>query len=175
MTERSRTTPLIRESLEDTVESAQDVNAFTVTILNDLIELNRDSTKGFTLAAANVDNDYVRRVFTDIAGRRQDYLRQLIEKVVQYGGDPEETGKLKGLFHRAWINLKGILTNGDEAIVDECLDSEANVRDGYVDALDKTEKLPPAAVDVIRKQSDEITDDLERIERLKEAVEAVDH
>lgn len=104
--------------------------------LNDLIQINIDGEKGYLAAAETAENERLTRSFRDIAAARQRFAGELLTLVESMGGEPEDSGSLKGTLHRNWLKLKASVTNGDEAMLEECIRGEESALETYEAALE---------------------------------------
>lgn len=127
-----------------------DPDGFTMESLNDLIVLNRDSVEGYKLAAEHTENEQLKTMFERLAQERHDVVGKLSMHVANLGGDPDTTGSVAGMFHRAWINIKSAVTSDDEEIIEECIVGEETLRDRYEEVLTRTDDLTPELVDLLR-------------------------
>ena len=109
----------------------------SVSILNELIQVTRDSEEGFRTAVNNVDEDSLKQVFTKKAERCSNAVAELQKKVSEFKGEYEEGGTLLGAMHRGWVNIKGSLTGKDShAILSECERGEDVIKAAYAKALE---------------------------------------
>lgn len=89
------------------------------TSLKDLQQTLADGAEGFTKAAETVSNPELKVLFEAFAAER----REMADELAAFSSaDPEdETPSVAGALHRGWINLKSVLTSGDDhAILAEC-------------------------------------------------------
>lgn len=109
----------------------------SVSILNELIQVTKDSEEGFRTAVNNVKDDYLKQIFTDKANSCKSAISDLQDKVLEMNGDPQESGSLLGAMHRGWVNIKGALTGKDDhAILVECERGEDVIKAAYAKALE---------------------------------------
>ena len=140
----------------------------SVTILNELIQVTRDSEEGFRTAAENVENASLKKIFLDKAQSCHSAVTDLQEKVLQMNGDPEEKGSLLGAMHRGWVNIKGVLTGKDDhAILVECERGEDIIKAAYSKALEASlnEEIRP----LIQTQYEGVVKDHDLIRDLRDS------
>jgi uncharacterized protein (TIGR02284 family) len=136
--------------------------------LNDLIETCRDGENGFQAAADHVKDSELKRIFTQCSEQRARFASELQSEVRQLGGMPAKTGTVSAAFHRGWMNIKSIVTGGnDEAIIAECERGEDAAIENYQRVL--KQNLPPNVLPVAKHQFTEIKRSHERIRDLEEA------
>lgn len=139
----------------------------SVSILNELIQVTKDSEEGFRTAANNVENDYLKQVFMDKANSCKNAISDLQNKVLEMNGDPEESGTLLGAMHRGWVNIKGTLTGKDDhAILVECERGEDVIKAAYTKALESD--LSEEIRFLIQKQYEGVKKDHDLIRDLRD-------
>lgn len=142
-------------------------NEKAVDVLNDLIEYCKDGQKGYQTAAEDVKNTRLKSVFTDFANQRAEFAGELKEQVRMLGADPEKSGNLAGTLHRGWIDIKSVLSSGDEeAILKECARGDSAAEAKYDEALKAD--LPMSVRDVVKKQHDAIRSARNQIRSMKD-------
>ena len=126
----------------------------TISVLNNLIETNKDGQEGFKQAAEGITDSSLKSVFYEIGQQRAQNAGELQSLVREMGGDPETTSSTVGAIHRSWINIKSLVTGKDEAgILNEAERGEDSAKKAYKDALAGT--LPANVLTVVQKQADE--------------------
>ena len=109
----------------------------SISVLNNLIQVNKDTEEGFRIAADNVEDASLKKVFLNKANTHQMAVRSLQGHVANMDGEYEEGGTMLGSLHRGWINLKGTLTGNDSyAILEECEKGEDVAKAAYAKALE---------------------------------------
>lgn len=139
----------------------------SISILNELIQVTRDSEEGFRTAANNVQDAFLKQLFQDKAESCNSAISDLQEKVLEMNGDPEESGSLLGAMHRGWVNIKGSLTGKDDyAILVECERGEDVIKAAYSKALesDLDEDIRP----IIQRQYEDVIKDHDTIRDLRD-------
>lgn len=95
------------------------------TKLNLLLEKNYDAEKGYKNAAENIENSELKKFFTQRAAERKDFAEELKLEIVSINQEYDKNGSLLGDIHRAWMDLKAVLSsNNDEAILEEAIRGE---------------------------------------------------
>lgn len=120
-------------------------NTQDVTVLNTLIATLLDSIDGYQKSAADVDNQQLADRFNARARERQSAVSSLQAAVAAAGGTPEDDGTLLASAHRAFINLKEVVTGSDDkAILAEVERGEDYLKEKFEAAL-RNADLSPAA------------------------------
>ena len=122
--------------------------------LNDLLTLTYDAKRGFTLAADKVDNSAIEKFLREKADQRETFAQELRSEILTYGDLPEDSGSVKGDFHRAWMSfLSTVSSNEEEKMLDEVERGEKKILNAYRDILENKEWiLPNSTRDLLNKQ-----------------------
>jgi uncharacterized protein (TIGR02284 family) len=114
-----------------------DTKVLTAT-LERLITSCTDSANGFAEASRDVKSDGLRRLLSDAAVQREQFVREFQIVAKAYGDTtPPATGTIAGTVHHGWMQLKAALTGGSEnAILAACLSEEQSTHQAYRQALD---------------------------------------
>lgn len=98
-------------------ETITKLDAETIEGLQDLIQVNLDSAKGFVEAARRVENESLRVLFTEIGREREKNATELQQYVEHSGGRACQDGSLAAAFHRVWLDFRGRLAGGDAHVI----------------------------------------------------------
>ncbi len=146
-------------------------NDDVISVINDLIETNKDGEQGFRTAAEGVEQSELRTLFNLYAQQRARFAAELNNEVLRHGGDPAKTGHVSAAFHRGWINVKQAVTGKSEiAVIDECERGEDAAKANYEAALKKN--LPSDLFSLVESQFAEVRDAHDRISSMKHAAHA---
>src|SRR3954471_23457549 len=87
-----------------------------ISTINGLIETLKDGQEGFRQASEAVKDSMLKSLFSEYSLQRAKFAGELQNEVIRSLGEskPEESSSAAGAMHRAWINLKGALTSGDD-------------------------------------------------------------
>ncbi|WP_295471237.1 PA2169 family four-helix-bundle protein [uncultured Pseudomonas sp.] len=150
-----------------------DINKESINLLNDLIEVSKDGQKGFETSAEDLKNPEIKRFFQAHAADCATAVRELQAEVGALGGDPETSSSLSGTLHRAWVDLKSLVTGkSDEAILNEVERGEDNALKNYREALAKAQEkaLPANVVSLIQKQLEGTQRNHDQVKALRDQV-----
>jgi uncharacterized protein (TIGR02284 family) len=126
-----------------------------ISVLEKLIETNRDSQNGYRDAAENVKDPELRAFFNQESTTRADFAGQLENEIIRLGKhDPDRKGSATAAIHRRWIDLKAALGGGDHSILSSVESGEDNAKKQYEEALN--DKLPQDIKDILRQQSQSV-------------------
>ncbi len=140
--------------------------------LNDLLTLTYDAKRGYSLAAEKVENPSIKKFLEDKANQRYNFGQELKSEIMTYGNLPEDSGSIKGDFHRLWMKfISGVSSNETEKILDEVERGEKKILNAYKDILENKEWiLPNSTRDLLSKQRNAIEKALQTSRMFEEVV-----
>ena len=139
----------------------------TTSVLDDLIQTLRDGEKGFKQAAEAVRDAQLKSLFTEYSQQRSRFAADLQSQVRNLGNEPETNSSATGALHRGWINLKSVITGGDDhAILAECERGEDSAVEEYKKALD--DDLSQPLCELVSRQFTDIKAAHDRIRNLRD-------
>lgn len=122
-------------SLETTVN----LNADTLAKLQDLIRANIDAYDGLQESADEINDHSIATLFRGIAQERSKLASELQDYVEWNGEDAAAEGSFAAGVHRAWLNVRSKLNNGDPYIVlIEAEFGEDYIKHAYEEVLKET-------------------------------------
>lgn len=135
--------------------------------LNNLIEVCRDSEKGFQTAAEHIADPHLRILFTDYCRQRAQLAEELQFEVRRLGAQPVESGSLAGKLHHGWVELKEAVTGHDDTeILAERERGEDVALEHYREASHIG--LPEAIAQIVRRQCAAVQAAHDRISELEQ-------
>ncbi len=140
-----------------------------VSTINSLIETLKDGQEGFKQAAEAVKDSELKSLFREYSQQRARFATELQSQARQFGEPkPEDSSSAAGAMHRAWINLKSVVTSGDDhAILAECERGEDSAVKEYKEAMQ--EGLSSPVSDIVSRQYTDVKDAHDRIKQLRDA------
>lgn len=140
----------------------------SVSTLNRLLRINRDSEHGFLAAAENVRNLGLKAILKSHAQERAEFASSLAEEIRRLGGTPSTIGNTLGVVHRGWIAIKTALTLGEANIeqvaLRESLRGERLAKRMYTQALSRS--LDGGAERMVKMQGEKIDASIAKLEEL---------
>ncbi len=131
------------------------VSSAHVEMLNDLLQLNRDSAEGFAKAAELATSPKLKAMCMEAGAGRTTFATEIEPLVRAAGGTPEKDLSVSGSLHRTWMKVRETLSpNGDKALILEVERAEDEMKEAYTKAMAK--QLPPTIMDVIKAQSTQV-------------------
>jgi uncharacterized protein (TIGR02284 family) len=92
-----------------------------IELLNSLIQINNDRILGYKTATADVQDIDLKLLFGQFMQTSEKCKLQLQELVIQLGGTPAEDALSMAIVHRAWIDFKAMINDGDRiSILSSC-------------------------------------------------------
>ncbi|MDQ3012976.1 MAG: PA2169 family four-helix-bundle protein [Acidobacteriota bacterium] len=140
-----------------------------VSTLNNLIELNRDSQKGYQEAAEKIDTPQIKEFCFEQSRTRVQFVGDLQQQVRSLGGDPENTGSVAAAVHRGWLELKSALGGGDHAILAASETGEDYAISEYKKALDDT--LPAPVRDLVERQYQSVKQAHDKVKGMRDRLD----
>ena len=138
-------------------------------VLEHLVEICRDGERGFQAAAEYVDTPLLKGLFTELAGQRQTFVRDLEPHLNRLGGNAFSSGTRAGAVHRGWMNVKAhVPGHHDQSIVAEAERGEHAAIKAYDEALNGM--LPPTVIDIVEAQREAMRSTHKRILELNHAL-----
>lgn len=155
-----------------------DINKESINLLNDLIETSKDGQKGFETSAEDIKNPAIKQFFQTRASDCASAIAELQTEVRALGGDPETSSSVSGTLHRAWVDLKSLVTGkSDEAILNEVERGEDVALKAYKDARQKAveKSLPANVTGLIDRQLQGAQANHDKVKALRDQVRAANH
>ena len=135
--------------------------------LNELLERNYDSEKGFKEAANDVKNAQLKDLFMAKARERYDFGHELKSEIKTFGESPDKGSSTKSDLHRSWMNLKAKLSSdGEEAVLEECIRGEKAAVENYNEVIQEN-NFPPSTENMLIKQRNQIQRSLDEVKNLE--------
>lgn len=133
------------------LETKHNLDQETVSKIQDLIQINIDSQKGFAEAASQIKDATIGSAFSEFSKQRAGFAEQLQQYVSCSGETPVKEGSYAGAVHRTWLDLRAKLNGGDSlAVLSEAERGEDHIKSAYEDALKAT--TGSAMSDVLHEQ-----------------------
>jgi uncharacterized protein (TIGR02284 family) len=142
-----------------------------VSVLEDLIETNKDGQKGYQDAASHVKRADLKTFFNEQSLERARFAGELQEERIRLGKtDKKDSGSVAGAMHRAWIDTKVNLGAGDTAILESVEAGEDRAKEAYQKAV--TSDLPENIAQVVRRQAASVQQAHDKVKSLRDAAKA---
>lgn len=150
-----------------------DINKESIDLLNDLIETSKDGEDGFNTSAKDIKNSAIQQFFLTRAADCGAAVSELQAEVERLGGKPETSSSVSGTLHRAWVDLKAMVTGkDDEAILNEVERGEDVALKAYNEAIEKAIKHNLPVLGLIQNQKAGVQKNHDEVKRLRDLARA---
>ena len=155
-------------NLNDTTMSKQ--NQPTIDSLHKLVELNKDSDRGYKEASENIEDPELKTILYRLSQQRAEFrgeLEDILHK--DYKDDANPSDSFLSKLHRSWMDFKtSISSNDNEAVLNECVRGEKHAIETYEEAL--STKLPSYIQEKVAEQLTLIKGALNQVQEFKASV-----
>ncbi len=115
----------------------------TVEKLQELVQINIDSAKGFEEAADQLTNSQLVSLCRELASQRRQQAKELTQHVHMNGEVAPKEGSFLAAVHRCWMNCRKLFSSDDEyAVLAEAEYGEDQIKEAYEEALVETAGSP---------------------------------
>ena len=151
-------------------------NEKLIEVLNDLIKINNDRTKGYESASDEVKSIDVdlQATFNKMGNESRKYAAELSNEVQRLGGEPTTGTSSSGKIHRAWLDVKATFTGKDrQAILESCEFGEDAAQKAYREALASDAEISAETRQLITDQQSSLKTSHDIIKKYRDAQKAV--
>jgi uncharacterized protein (TIGR02284 family) len=142
-----------------------------ISVVENLIETNRDAEKGYRDAAEHVKRPDLKGYFNEQNRERARFAQELQAELAKLGKpDKKVSGSAGGAIHRAWIDTKVALGGGDKTILESVEAGEDKAKDTYNKALGGA--LPAALTEIVRRQAASVQLAHDKVRMLRDEAKA---
>jgi uncharacterized protein (TIGR02284 family) len=136
-----------------------------VNSLQHLVAIAVDGEEGYTKAAEMVSSKNLLAQFEQTATSRNIQSEAIRNYLSDNGVEkPEHEGGFAGALHRAWLDIKGTLSNrSDNVVVSSCVTGDESAIEAYQDVLEKND-LPEDLRKLLTGQLSDIQSDLKNLQ-----------
>ncbi|MEZ6046445.1 MAG: PA2169 family four-helix-bundle protein [Planctomycetaceae bacterium] len=154
------------------LETKLDLNPETIEHIQDLICINIDAYDGLKESAELIADQRVATVFRELAQERSQIAKELQTYCEWNGEQARQEGSIAAAVHRAWINIRGMVSDGDAyAILAEAERGEDQIKHAYEKALKNS--AGSAMTDVLQAQYRKVKAGHDRIRDLRDHYKAM--
>lgn len=143
----------------------------TVSLLNDLIQINNDRVVGYERAVEELkpEDADLKALFNRYIGESRQYVQELKTEVTRLGGDPAQGTTNSGKIYRVWMDLKAAIAGKDrKTILENCEFGEDAAQKAYDTALNADADLEPSVRDLIVRQKATLKVGHDEVKRLRD-------
>jgi len=143
----------------------------TSAVITDLIVINNDRYEGYKTASEETKESDLKELFNKYSAQSNGFAGEL-RSFVPAGEDQPKSDETKntGKLYRTWMDLKAAVTAGNrKAILASCEFGEDAAKKHYEDALENANEIPSEALEIVRKQKEELQKAHDRIKALRDS------
>ncbi len=107
----------------------ENMRAYTISVLNDLIDVCRDEYSFFNKAAKKIEDEKLKNIFQKYASEKNKQLIKLETEVIRLGGNLRDK--------KNELKLQQSILNSQPNILRECLKKDDAVMDRYSNAINE--------------------------------------
>ncbi len=140
--------------------------------VKDLIIINNDRYEGYKTASEETKEADLKVLFNTYSIQSNEFSGEL-RRFVPSGEDQPKHDETKnaGKLFRVWMDIKAAVTSNDrKAILNSCEFGEDAAKRHYEDALENPEEISAEALQIIRKQSEELRKAHDRIKVMRDSI-----
>jgi uncharacterized protein (TIGR02284 family) len=142
-----------------------------ISVVENLIETNRDGQKGYKEAAEHVKRPDLKTYFNEQSMERGRFAMELQAELAKLGKpDKKVSGSAGGAMHRAWIDTKVALGGGDKTILESVEAGEDTAKDTYNKAL--SGNLPETVRAMVQRQAASVQQAHDKVRNLRDQAKA---
>jgi uncharacterized protein (TIGR02284 family) len=142
-----------------------------ISVVENLIETNKDGQKGYQDAAQHVKRSDLKTYFNEQSLERARFVGELDAELARLGKpDKKVSGSASAAMHRAWIDTKVALGGGDKTILESVEKGEDDAKDTYNKAL--TGSLPGNLMEIVRRQAASVQRAHDKVKMLRDSAKA---
>jgi uncharacterized protein (TIGR02284 family) len=141
------------------------LNQDIISSLQHLVAIAVDGEEGYTKAAEMVSSKNFLAQFEQTATSRNIQSEAIRNYLSDNGIEkPEHEGGFAGALHRAWLDIKGTLSNrSDSVVVSSCVTGDESAIEAYQNVLEKND-LPDDLRKLLTEQLSSIQSDLKNLQ-----------
>ena len=150
-------------------------NEKTISVLNNLIQINNDRIEGYKTASAETKEGDLIAMFSQFQATSLVINSELRSEVTRLGGNPTEDTRLTGKFFRVWMDVKAALTGNDrKAILESCEYGEDVAKKTYENTLEnEVENLSSEQQTMLKDQHTTLVADHNKVKTMIDALVSI--
>jgi uncharacterized protein (TIGR02284 family) len=150
-------------------------NDKTVSVLNNLIQINNDRIEGYKTASDETKESDLKSLFSEFQSTSSSINSELRGEVLRLEGKPTEDTRITGKFFRAWMDVKAALTGNDrKAILESCEYGEDVAKKTYEDELENnSDNLTMEQQQMLKQQHSLLINDHNKVKSMVEALTSI--
>ena len=144
-----------------------DHNKAVVKSLRTLVQLNKDSDRGYKEASENIEDPELKTILYRLSQQRAEFRGDIEEILIKdYSDDKEPSDSILSKLHRGWMDFKTKLSSNDnQAVLDECIRGEKHAIETYNEEM--ATKFPDYIKEKLDEQMDLVRGALGQVQEFK--------
>lgn len=135
--------------------------------LGNVLEICYDGAHGYEHAAGRIENTEISTIFRRLSQQRKLFAEEIKNQARDLGMHFDNSGTVKGFFHRNWLDLKSIVSKDEiSTVVDTAKTGEHKAIDTYDEAIND-EEVPEYIKDKLKDQRGLIQGAVKQLESFK--------
>ena len=142
-------------------------NQDIVKSLRTLVQLNKDSDRGYKEASENIEDPELKTILYRLSQQRTEFRGDIEEILIKdYSDNANSSDSILSKLHRGWMDFKTKLSSNDnEAVLEECVRGEKHAIETYNEEM--ANKFPDYVQEKLTKQLDLIRGALSQVQEFK--------
>jgi uncharacterized protein (TIGR02284 family) len=138
--------------------------------LDDILEINTDSVKGYETAAENIKRGDLQTLFLRLSQQRKAFIEEIKNEALRLGMELDNSGSVKGFFHRTWLATKATFSpETNEKVIEESIFGEKAAVEVY-DKVVNDPNVPEFLRESLKEQQKLIKVAIQQLNGLKAEV-----
>jgi len=137
--------------------------------LNEIVSICRDGAKGYAHAADNLNDPELSTLFRRLAQQRKGFVEELKNEGLKLGMELDDSGTIKGYFHRIWMDVSYSFDSNDENVIEDSITGEEKAVEIYKEVMNE-EGIPQYLWDTLNNQFGLIRGAMNQLKALEKEV-----
>lgn len=137
--------------------------------LDKIVGILKDGAKGYEHAASNLSDSELKTLFLRLSQQRKQFIEELKVEAPKLGISLDDSGTVKGYFHRAWMDVSYVFDTNDENVIDDSITGEEAAVETYQEVMD-TKDIPEYLWNTLNNQFGLIRGATNQLRSLKKEV-----
>ena len=119
--------------------------------LDKIVSICRDGAKGYAHAADNLEDGELSTLFRRLSQQRKGFAEELKNEAYKLGMELDDSGTVKGYFHRKWMDLHHVFSSNDEEVIEDSITGEEEAVNVYREVMNEQD-MPQYLWDTLNNQ-----------------------
>ncbi len=137
--------------------------------LDNIVSILRDGAKGYEHASTNLKDSEIKTLFLRLSQQRKQFIEELKVEAPKLGVTLDDSGTVKGYFHRVWMDVSYVFDTDDHNVIDDSITGEEAAVETYKETMD-TKNIPKYLWDTLNNQFGLVQGAMNQLKALKKEV-----